>query len=97
MPAETRNERKRDKVLRFKGVGERTRCTVTQRDLAEERLLTHEAAAALQSLERKRRSIRRLLESGATIEPGLRSAKLMEIAPEPYSVTPKPYKKLVVR
>lgn len=70
---------------------------ITQHDLAEERLLNIQADTASKALEEKRKRIRTALEEGASIEPGLRSAELIAVNPEPYSVKPKPYKKLLIR
>ena len=94
--AQQRNGKRPAKVISF-GNANTPKYGITQRDLAEERFFTIEAAKALKQLETKRERIRRAIENGAIIEPGLRSADLVTIDPKPYSVNPKPYKKLVVR
>jgi hypothetical protein len=50
--------------------------TITQEDLAEERMLSQQARAAMDAHSSKRRMIRQALESGARLEPGLRSARI---------------------
>jgi hypothetical protein len=50
--------------------------TIMQRDLVELELLRQEAAEAAEALRAKRDFIRRELEAGATIEPGLRRAEI---------------------
>lgn len=96
-PNQNPQQRKSDKVLSFRGADSRRPFGVTQEDLAEERLYTIEAAKALQALEDKRKAIREAIERGEAVEPGLRTAYLSEeITPKPYSVNPKPYKKLIV-
>lgn len=52
---------------------------ITQRDLAEERLLKLQAAEAFRAWQEKRVAIRRALESGAQLEPGLRTAELRSL------------------
>ena len=54
---------------------------ISQLDLAEERLLTDQVLEALAKLREKRSEIRRLLEAGATVEPGLRRAKILTRRP----------------
>lgn len=57
---------------------DKKRFTITQRDLAEERMLSQQAHEILSSLRYKRWLIRQALEAGAAIEPGLRTVEIKQ-------------------
>ena len=52
--------------------------SVSQEDLMEERILTHDADAAIRARDQKREWIRQCLATGGTIEPGPLKAELRE-------------------
>lgn len=89
-----REKEKQGKVITLTGV--RT-AVITQRDLAEERLLNIEASATALALEEKRKWLRSRIREGWRLEPGLRSARLIKIAGGKFTVKRKPSEKLVVR
>jgi hypothetical protein len=53
--------------------------TITQSDLAEEKVLRERALDAMKAFQEKRDMIRRALEAGAIIEPGARRAEIRVI------------------
>jgi hypothetical protein len=75
--AEMRTRREvKSKVVMFPASNSGITLTITQADLIEERMLALKAQEASAELREKRRAIRRALDSGAPIEPGLRTVTL---------------------
>lgn len=70
---------------------------IYQHDLDELNQLSREFTYARVRWEDKRKFIRTQLEAGGTVEPGVRTAELVDIHQQAYTVEPKPYKKLVVK
>jgi hypothetical protein len=69
-------EHKRAKILRMPGANG---LPISQTDLAEFELLRQRAVDAVAALDAKRRAIRKAIESGRHIEPGLRSARIERV------------------
>lgn len=63
-------------VILFRPAHSGSALTITQADLAEERMLALEASNALYALRLKRAETRSALELGAAIEPGLRTVRI---------------------
>ena len=65
----------RSKILNFSSGTERV---ITQDQLIEERILFQKATRAVEKWQEQVRSIRRSIESGAKVEPGIYKAAIVE-------------------
>lgn len=91
------NAPNRAKIVTIRNrLGRPNQFTVTQRDLAEERLLTKEADAAVRARDLKRDTIKKQLNRGELVEPGIRTARVSHIKQKAHWVKACVIERLIV-
>lgn len=100
---QTSHGKKRDNLISISGrrksiktnLGIKPKAVISQQQLAEERLLAHNAAQAARLLERRRKELKKAISNGATVEPGDYTAEMVKRYRKPTAATE--YFCLVVR